>query len=81
MATGKTEAALQALFAHISTVSGPEIVRNEVEGGDIPVAGRVNQLDGNRGEPEALLSPLRYGVSAPRRTDRHGSESGSGRAG
>ncbi|MBC05720.1 hypothetical protein [Thalassospira sp.] len=60
MATGKTETALQALFTVISAVSGPEIVRNAVEGDDIPSTGRVNQLDGNRGEPEAILSPLRY---------------------
>lgn len=60
MATGKTEAALQALFAVIGEVDGPEIVRNAKEGDDIPPAGRVNLLDGNRGEPEALMSPLRY---------------------
>lgn len=60
MPTGKTEMALQALFAAISAVSGPEIVRNAVETGDVLAGGRVNQLDGNRGEPEELLSPHRY---------------------
>lgn len=54
-----SENALQALFARLSFI--PVLVmRNEAIGFDVPPSGAVNLRDGDPGEPEVMMSPLRY---------------------
>lgn len=53
------ETALQALFSRLSLI--PVLVmRNEALGFDIPTGGALNLRDGDPGEPDVTLSPLRY---------------------
>ena len=55
------EAAISALHAHLSAALIPILVkRNEVLSTAIPNEGLLILRDGDAGEPEVLLSPLRY---------------------
>lgn len=54
------EGILLALFAAISTVAGPKVLRGGVLPEKVPVGGVVIQRDGNPGDPEVTLSPLQY---------------------
>ena len=55
------EAAISALHAHLSAALIPILVkRNEVLSTAIPSEGLLILRDGDTGEPEVLLSPLRY---------------------
>lgn len=56
------EAALQALFSAIQSAApvGARVVRNETQHLEVPAAGLINMRDGNPGDPEATLSPVRY---------------------
>ncbi|MDH2326004.1 acyl-CoA transferase [Cereibacter sp. SYSU M97828] len=53
------ETALQALYSRLSLI--PVLVmRNEALGFDVPATGALNLRDGDPGEPDVTLSPLRY---------------------
>ena len=55
------EAAISALHAHLSAALTPILIkRNEVLSTAIPSEGLLIVRDGDAGEPEILLSPLRY---------------------
>ena len=55
------EAAISALHAHLSAALMLILVkRNEVLSTSIPAEGSIILRDGDAGEPEILLSPLRY---------------------
>ena len=55
------EAAISALHAHLSAALMPILIkRNEVLSTAIPIEGLLILRDGDAGEPEVLLSPLRY---------------------
>lgn len=55
------EAAISALHAHLSAALIPiSVRRNEVLSTAIPNEGLLILRDGDAGEPEILLSPLRY---------------------
>lgn len=59
--TTKREAVLAALFAALRQIGGPvALLRNEVLPERIPETGLVILRDGEPGEPEVTLSPLRY---------------------
>ncbi|RCK32491.1 hypothetical protein TH9_12210 [Thalassospira xiamenensis] len=60
MTTSKGEGALLALFSAVQSVAGAKVVRNEPEGADVPDGGLINVLDGDRGEPDELMSPRRF---------------------
>lgn len=59
MAT-KRETVLQALFALLSGVAGPTVLRNGNLPERVPASGIVILRDGEPGEPEVLLSPPEY---------------------
>lgn len=59
MAT-KRETVLQALFALLSGVAGPTVLRNDNLPERVPASGIVILRDGEPGEPEVLLSPPEY---------------------
>jgi hypothetical protein len=59
MAT-KRETILQALFALLSGLSGPTVLRNANLPERVPAGGIVILRDGDPGEPEVLLSPPEY---------------------
>ena len=59
MAT-KREAVLQALFALLSGIVGPHVLRNANLPERVPAGGIVILRDGDPGEPEVLLSPPEY---------------------
>jgi hypothetical protein len=59
MAT-KRETVLQALFALLSGLSGPTVMRNGNLPERVPAGGIVILRDGYPGEPEVLLSPPEY---------------------
>ena len=54
------EQAIQALHMHLNVMLPVEIRRNEVLSTAIPAEGLLILRDGDAGEPEILLSPLRY---------------------
>ena len=55
------ESAINALYAHLSSALTPiSVKRNEVLSTAIPNEGLLILRDGDAGEPEVLLSPLRY---------------------
>jgi hypothetical protein len=54
------ESILVALFAALSTISGPKVLRNESLPTRIPAGGILILRDGDPGEPEVTLSPLAY---------------------
>jgi len=55
------ESAINALHAHLSAALIPiSLRRNEVLSTAIPSEGLIILRDGDAGEPEVLLSPLRY---------------------
>ena len=54
------EAILAALFARLGTLSGPTVLRNEPLSVRIPAEGLLILRDGDPGEPDVTLSPLRY---------------------
>ena len=56
------EDALQALFSAIQSAApeGARVVRNETQNLEVPAAGLINMRDGDPGEPEVTLSPVRY---------------------
>lgn len=54
------ESALQALYTKLQEISGPVVVRNDVETEKIPSDGLINLIDGDPGEPEVTLSPTTY---------------------
>ena len=55
------EAAISALHVHLSSALTPiSVKRNEVLSTAIPSEGLLILRDGDAGEPEVLLSPLRY---------------------
>jgi len=54
------ETIIQALFALLQTISGPEVLRNEALPEKVPSGGLLILRDGDPGEPEVLLSPLSY---------------------
>lgn len=57
--TTKREAVLAALHLRLQTLAAT-ILRNEVLPEKIPAAGLLIMRDGQPGEPEVTLSPLRY---------------------
>lgn len=59
MAT-KRETILQALFARLSGIIGPHVLRNANLPERVPAGGIVILRDGDPGEPEVLLSPPEY---------------------
>ena len=59
MAT-KRETILQALFALLSGIAGPTVLRNGNLPERVPAGGIVILRDGDPGEPEILLSPAEY---------------------
>ena len=59
MAT-KRETILQALFALLSGIAGPAVLRNDNLPERIPAGGMIILRDGDPGEPEVLLSPPEY---------------------
>jgi len=59
MAT-KRETILQALFALLSGLSGPTVLRNGNLPERVPAGGMIILRDGDPGEPEVLLSPPEY---------------------
>ena len=54
------EIILQALLATLQTIPGATILRGEMLLERVPVGGLVILRDGDPGEPEVTLSPLRY---------------------
>jgi len=54
------ETILQALLAALQTIPGATILRDAVEPERVPSGGLVILRDGDPGEPEVTLSPLRY---------------------
>ena len=54
------ENVLQALFGVLQGVSGAKVLRSDVLPERIPAGGLVILRDGEPGEPEVTLSPLRY---------------------
>ena len=56
----KREQAIQALHMHLNAILPQPIRRNEVLSTAIPTEGLLILRDGDAGEPEILLSPLRY---------------------
>src|SRR5687767_2748838 len=64
MPVPKHEAALQALFTRLqtltATIPGIEVERNETFPDRVNAAGEIILRDGSPGEPEILLSPRTY---------------------
>ena len=58
--TSKREQALQGLFLMLKNLSGTAVLRNEPLPTQVPAGGLVVLRDGDVGEPEILLSPVRY---------------------
>lgn len=58
--TSVRETVLQALASKLRTLPDIEILRNEPFPVEIPEKGIIVLLDGDPGEPEVILSPLRY---------------------
>ncbi|MFT4015221.1 MAG: acyl-CoA transferase [Paracoccus sp. (in: a-proteobacteria)] len=59
--TTKRETVLSALFTALQGIgNGATVLRNEVLPEKIPAAGLLILRDGQPGEPEVTLSPLRY---------------------
>jgi hypothetical protein len=56
----KSEAILSALFVVLDGVSGVEVKRNDPLPEDIGTGGLIVLRDGEPGEPDITLSPLRY---------------------
>ncbi len=54
------ETILQALLAALQTIPGATVLRGEVLPERVPAGGLVIQRDGEPGEPEVTLSPVRY---------------------
>lgn len=54
------EAILEALRLLLSGIPGARVLRNEPLPGRIPASGMVILRDGDPGQPEVTLSPLRY---------------------
>ncbi len=54
------ETILSALHTTLQTVSGATVLRGEVQPERVPSGGLVILRDGEPGEPEVTLSPLRY---------------------
>jgi hypothetical protein len=54
------EQVLSALFARLDSALNAKVVRNEVLPERVPENGLVILRDGDPGEPEAILSPLRW---------------------
>ncbi|MCW1920819.1 acyl-CoA transferase [Rhodobacter sp. KR11] len=54
------ETVLAALFSRLLAMSGPLVLRNEALPVRIPAGGVLILRDGDPGEPEVTLSPLRY---------------------
>jgi len=53
----RREQILQALFAALSAIPGPRVLRNEVSPERVPAGGVLILRDGDPGEPDVLLSP------------------------
>ena len=51
------ETVLQALYSALSTIEGPDVLRNQPEVMVIPKSGLVILWDGEPGEPDPILSP------------------------
>lgn len=58
--TTKREDVLSALFTALKGIIGAAVLRNEVLPEKIPPAGLLIMRDGQPGDPEVTLSPLRY---------------------
>jgi hypothetical protein len=58
--TSKREQALQGLFLMLQNLSGTVVLRNEPLPTQVTAGGLVVLRDGDVGEPEMLLSPMRY---------------------
>lgn len=56
----KREQVLMALFAAISAASSAKVLRDEVLPETLGAGGLIIMRDGDPGEPETTLSPLRY---------------------
>ena len=60
MADSKREEALKRLFSLMESLSGIEVKRNAPLPTKVPQGGMLILRDGEPGEPEPLLSPVRY---------------------
>ncbi len=60
MTTSARETALLALLARLQTLTGPRVERETVVPERIPAGGLIILRDGQPGEPDITLSPLRY---------------------